>query len=110
MEWSPPYDWRRGKRPKEMNIREAVTAITDQLGDLSPVVIPVCASAGRVYGVDEFLLPAVMQRLDKAHGVAFLRCLRAEKDAGKIRKVFNQMLEAGKAAAQITWKGMGPAS
>ena len=51
-----------------------------------------------------------MQRLDEAHGVAFLRCLRAEKDAGKIRKVFNQMLEAGKAAAQITWKGMGPAS
>ena len=43
MEWSPPYDWRRGKRPKEVNIREAVAAITDQLGDLSPVVIPVCA-------------------------------------------------------------------
>ena len=105
MEWSPPYDWRRGKRPKEVNIREAVAAIMDQLGDLKPVVIPVCASAGKVYGVDEFLLPAVMQRLDEAHGVAFLRCLRAEKDAGKIRKVFNQMLEAGKAAAQIAWRG-----
>jgi predicted GTPase len=105
LEWAPPYDWRRGKRPKEVNIREAVTAIMDQLGELKPVVIPVCASAGKVYGVDEFLLPAVMQRLDEAHGVAFLRCLRAEKDAGKIRKVFNQMLEAGKAAAQIAWRG-----
>ena len=57
--------------------------------------------------MDEFLLPAVMQKMDEAHGVAFLRCLRAEKDAGKIRKVFSQMLEAGKAAAQITWKGVG---
>ena len=107
MEWAPPYDWRRGKRPKEESIRQAVTAIEEQLGDLKPVVLPVCAAAGKVYGVDEFLLPAVMQKLDEAHGVALLRCLRAEKDAGKIRKVFSQMLEVGKAAAQITWKGIG---
>ena len=57
--------------------------------------------------MDEFLLPAVMQKLDEAHGVAFLRCLRAEKDAGKIRKVFSQMLEAGKAGAQIVWQNVG---
>ena len=107
LEWAPPYDWRRGKRPKEDSIRQAVAAITDQLGDLKPVVVPVCAAAGKVYGVDEFLLPAVAQKLDEAHGVAFLRCLRAEKDAGKIRKVFNQMLEAGKAAAQIMWQNVG---
>ena len=107
MEWAPPYDWRRGKRPKEESIRQAVAAITEQLGDLKPVVMPVCAAAGKVYGVDEFLLPAVAQKLDEAHGVAFLRCLRAEKDAGKIRKVFNQMLEAGKVAAQIAWQKVG---
>jgi uncharacterized protein len=107
MEWAPPYDWRRPKRPKEENIRQAVAAVAQQLGDLKPVVVPVCASAGKVYGVDEFLLPEVMQRLDEAHGVAFLRCLRAEKDAGKIRKVFYQMLEAGKAAGQIVWQNVG---
>ncbi len=107
MEWAPPYDWRRGKRPKEESIRQAVAAISDQLGDLKPVVVPVCAAQGKVYGVDEFLLPAVAQKLDEAHGVAFLRCLRAEKDAGKIRKVFYQMLEAGKAAAQIAWQNVG---
>ena len=107
MEWAPPYDWRRGKRPKEESIRQAVTAITEQLGEMSPVVVPVCAAQGKVYGVDEFLLPEVAQKLDEAHGVAFLRCLRAEKDAGKIRKVFNQMLAAGKAAAGIVWQNVG---
>ena len=107
MEWAPPYDWRRGKRPKEESIRQAVAAITEQLGEMSPVVVPVCAAAGKVYGVDEFLLPEVAQKLDEAHGVAFLRCLRAEKDAGKIRKVFNQMLAAGKAAATIMWQNVG---
>lgn len=107
MEWAPPYDWRRGKRPKEESIRQAVAAISEQLGDLKPIVVPVCAAQGRVYGVDEFLLPAVAQKMDEAHGVAFLRCLRAEKDAGKVRKVFYQMLEAGKAAAQIAWQNVG---
>ena len=107
LEWAPPYDWIRGKRPKEENIRQAVAAIEQQLGDLKPVVIPVCAAPGKVYGVDEFLLPAVMQKLDEAHGVAFLRVLRAEKDTGKIRKVFRQMLEAGKAGAQILWQSIG---
>ena len=107
MEWAPPYDWLRGRRPKEESIRQAVAAIEQQLGGLNPVVIPVCTAAGKVYGVDEFLLPAVMQKLDEAHGVAFLRCLRAEKDAGKVRKVFSQMLEAGKAAAQIMWQNIG---
>ena len=66
MEWAPPYDWRRGKRPKEESIRQAVAAIAEQLGDLKPVVVPVCAAPGKVYGVDEFLLPAVAQRLDEA--------------------------------------------
>jgi predicted GTPase len=107
MEWAPPYDWLRGRRPKEESIRQAVAAIERQLADLKPVVIPVCTAPGRVYGVEEFLLPAVMPLLDEAHGVAFLRCLRAEKDAGKVRKVFNQMLEAGKAAAQILWQNVG---
>ena len=55
--------------------------------------------------------PGVLWAINPAHGVAFLRCLRAEKDAGKIRKVFSQMLEAGKAAAQILWQNVGqPAS
>ena len=106
MEWAPPYDWRRGKRPKEESIRQAVAAIEQQLGELKPVVIPVCAAPGKVYGVDEFLLPEVMQKLDEAHAVALLRCLRAEKDTGKIRKVFSQLLAVGKAAGQITWQGL----
>ena len=37
----------------------------------------------------------------KAKAVALLRCLHAEADAGKVRKVFTQMWEAGKKIAGL---------
>ena len=50
---------------------------------------------GKVLGIEEWLLPTLMELLDEAHGVALLRCLRAEADAGKIRRLFRQLLAAG---------------
>ena len=41
---------------------------------------------------------------DEVRGVAFLRCLRAEADRDRVRKVFQQMLAVGKQAAQIAWE------
>ena len=44
--------------------------------------------------------------LDQAHAVALLRCLRAEADTGKVRKVFHQLLSAGKQAVKVLWQGV----
>jgi predicted GTPase len=100
MEWKPPYDWVSGTRPKEVNIREAVAAAREQLGDHLVAVVPVCASPGKMFGIDEALLPAVANWLDEVHGVAFLRALKAEADRDRMRRVFQQMLATGKLAAQ----------
>jgi predicted GTPase len=104
MEWAPPYDWQEGTRPKEQNIRAAVAAVREQLGDLVAEVVPVCVAPGKVYGVEEWLLPAVAKRLDEVRGVALLRCLRAEVNKERMRKVFRQLLATGKAAARIAWE------
>jgi predicted GTPase len=104
LEWAPPYDWHRGSRPKEQNIREAVAAARAQLGERVADVVPVCTRAGQVWGVEEALLPAILGRLDEAHGVALLRCLKGEKDTGKVRKIFWQLLAVGKEAARIAWE------
>jgi hypothetical protein len=53
-----------------------------------------------VLGVEEGLLPALAELLDRAHAVALLRCLRAEADTGKVSKVFSQLLAAGKGLAK----------
>ncbi len=85
-------------------MQQALTAVNEQLGDYLAGVIPACTEPKKIYGVEEWLLPAVAELLDEVHAVALLRCLRAEIDAGKIRKVFWQMLAAGKELVKVAWR------
>jgi len=96
MEWQPPYDWQHPERLKEQQIQEAVAAVRDQLGRFLDGVIPVCTAPGKILGIDEWLFPALAGLFDQAHAVAFLHCLKAEMDTGKVRKVFHQLLMASK--------------
>jgi predicted GTPase len=104
LEWSPPYDWQQPQRVKERSIHDAVAATGEQLQALVAGVVPVCTAAGKVYGVTEWLLPALMELLDQAHAVALLRCLRAEANAGKLRRVFHQLAAAGKTLVRTLWR------
>jgi uncharacterized protein len=108
LEWSPPYDWQNPKRPKEHQIDQAVAAAREQLGRYLVGVVPVCAAVQKVHGVEEWLLPALAELLDQAHAVALLRCLRAEADTGKVRKVFYQLLAAGKGLVKALWQQQLP--
>jgi hypothetical protein len=106
LEWAPPYNWRQPTRLKEQQIQQAVAAVQEQLGDYLDGVVPVCTAAGRVYGVEEELLPIVTTKVNEAQAVALLRCLKAEMDATRVRKVFDQLLSAGKEAVKIAWSAM----
>jgi predicted GTPase len=106
MEWAPPYDWVEPRRPKERAIREAWSAMREQLGEYLVGIVPVCTAPGKVYGVEEWLLPTLAQLLDDVRAVALLRCLHAEANVGKVRRVFRQLLATGKSAARILlWDG-----
>ncbi len=100
LEWSPPYDWHNPTRPKEKSIAAAVDAVREQLGG-DVEVVPVCAAEGKAFNVTEELLPAVLGRMDEAHAVALLRCLRAELDRDRVRKVVRQVLAAGREVAKV---------
>jgi predicted GTPase len=104
MEWAPPYDWVEPRRPKEHSIHDAVAAAQEQLGNDVVGMVPVCVAEGKVYGVQEWLLPCIVERLGEARAVALLRCLQAEADSGKIRKVFYQLLRAGKQLLRVTFQ------
>jgi predicted GTPase len=106
MEWAPPYDWQLPKRAKEQEIQQALVAAREQLGYHVATVLPVCTAQGKVYGVDEWLLPAVAEVLDEAHAVALLRCLKAEADTGKVQKVFRQLLAVGQEVLKVAMQGM----
>jgi hypothetical protein len=102
LEWSPPYDWLHPRRAKETSIHDAVAATQEQLGQHLVGVVPVCAAEGKIYGVHEWLLPGIVELLGEARAVAMLRVLEAEADVGKIRKVFSQLLQAGKGILRVT--------
>ena len=105
MEWAPPYDWLHPTRTKEQQIRDALKIVHEQFGDHLAAVVPVCTSAGKAHGIEEWLLPAVVERLGEARSVALLRCLKAEADKDKIRRVFSQLIALGREAAQVIWAG-----
>jgi predicted GTPase len=106
LEWDPPYQLDPPIGAKAVNIHDALGTVQDQLGDFLSGAVPLCAAPGKVYGVDEWLLPAVANRLDEIRGVALLRCLRAEANKERIRRVFRQLMATGKKAAMITWDGL----
>jgi hypothetical protein len=105
MEWAPPYNWQQPTRPKEKQIREALEVVREVFGDRIAGAAPVCTADGKVYGIGEDLLPAMAGRLDEARAVGLLRVLHAEADAGKLRKVFEQLKATGLEAWRALWVG-----
>src|SRR5262249_46491915 len=65
MEWSPPYDWQNPKRSKETQIQQSVQVVKEQLGEFLDGCVPLCTRPDRVYGIEEWLLPALAELLDE---------------------------------------------
>jgi len=107
MEWSPPYTWATGVRPKEKSMAEAVKAARESFPSANGLV-PCCTSEGKVWGVNEELLPEIVALLGEAKAVAMLRCLHAEADEGKVKKVFTQFWAVGRKALELFRAGLVP--
>lgn len=96
LEWAPPYNWREPTRPKEHSIRNSVDYVTEVLGESLTALIPVCSDAGRLWGIVEDLVPALMAILDDAQSVALLRAFELELDRGRMRILLQQLKRSGR--------------
>lgn len=105
MEWSPPYDWKAGVKPKEKSIREAVAAVKELFGPKVSAVVPVCGAAGKEYGVRDDLAAEMARHLDDARGVGLLRALHLEGLIDHTRKAFGQAINAGNEVIKQMFKG-----
>lgn len=97
MEWSPPYNWQTPTSRKEESIRDALKYNEGLFEEYFAGLIPVCSSLPlkRVYGVDEWLLPAMTTLMAEAKACALVRSLRRDVRRGQTRKVFDQLWHAG---------------
>jgi hypothetical protein len=84
---------------------DAVTAAQELFPDVAGMV-PVCAAVGKEWGVVEELLPEIVALLGEAKSVSLLRCLHAEADEGKVKKVFAQLWAAGRKAVGLLRTGL----
>lgn len=100
-EWSPPYNWKIGARPKEANMRECVAAVKEQIGSRAADVVPVCARSGETFGIVDGLVPAIAVNLDEARGGAVLRAFHAEGSADQFKRIGSQVVEGAKKAWDI---------
>lgn len=97
MEWAPPYAWESPSRPKEKSIRDAVEFTRQTFGNRLETVVPVCTDRehGRVFGVNEYLLPSLSLLLDQARACSLVRSIHRDYDQQKAWQVVSQLVSAG---------------
>ena len=78
-EWTPPYDWQWGTRPKEISIREATAYRNELLGEYCDLVLPLVTgdlSTNRLaWGVDTLSL-ALLDTIEPTKQLRLARFLR----------------------------------
>ncbi|MEM9163715.1 MAG: GTPase [Cyanobacteria bacterium P01_F01_bin.4] len=80
-EWSPPYDWQQGERPKEKSIREATAYRAEQLGKLCDRILPIVTrdSARPAWNADSLAL-TLIDSIESSKQLRLARFLR-DQDA-----------------------------
>lgn len=78
-EWTPPYDWQWGEKPKEIAIREATEYRAKQLGEFSKLVLPIVTFDSQTnrnaWNVEELSL-ALVNAISPAKQLRLARFLR----------------------------------
>lgn len=95
-EWAPPYDLVHPQTAKARHIREALEGTAEDLAVDMEDVVPVCLAEGRLYNVDEGLIPVILNSLSGAQRLKYLRCLRELKDEEYWRQLRSQAVNAGR--------------
>ncbi|MGF1527996.1 MAG: GTPase family protein [Candidatus Competibacterales bacterium] len=104
-EWDPPYDVVDPKEAKARHIRRAMEGAAEDLALELERVVPVCLAPGRHYNVLEGLVPVLLQDLDHAQRLQYLRCLRDYNRTRNLPRLWRQAQNVGRFVARggMTW-------
>lgn len=99
MKWAPPYNWREPSEMKEQSIHDAVEHVREELAGRVVDVVPVCADTEneRVFGITEWLKPAIAAALENARTVSTVRHHHDDLGKGGVSRVLQQVWNIGKA-------------
>jgi len=104
-EWLPPYNIQDPNRPKEHSIRQACAAIAQDLSLPLDHIVPVCmAPEHAAYNIEEGLIPLILDQLNDAQRVRYLRCLRHQQDISYWKHWKQQAIQAGQLILKLGTK------
>ncbi|TWT49124.1 tRNA modification GTPase TrmE [Rubripirellula amarantea] len=91
--WNPPYDLDTPTEAKEENIEGAIQYAREIFPDEFADVCGVCLSTdlNRQWGVDEFLIPAMVANVDQGRSLSLLRAFEKHVDLKRVRKLLSQV-------------------
>lgn len=106
MQWSPPYQLDRPQTPKGKNISEAIAWTKEELGQFSDLIVDVVAvcsapEESRRWGLQENVLPAIMQHLESGQSVALLQAFERSVDGKWASTLVDQLKTGGKQLLQL---------
>ena len=99
-EWEPPYDIEQAVRPKAQLIRQVLEVVAQDLEAPTESVIPVCLEHGKVYNVQEALIPSILGSLEESLRHKYLRCLPDLQSRQNWEQSWEQAREAGRLVAR----------
>ena len=104
--WSPPYDFETPTEAKEESIAGAIEYAGEIFGSDLVAITPVAITpesladqTDRPYGVDEFLLPAMVANVEQGRSIGLLRAFENQMDLRRVRKLISQAGSLAKHAA-----------
>ena len=104
--WEPPYDLSQPKSPKEQSVVDALTWTGEefaQFSDLVVDVVAVCSAAqeNRRWGLQQNLLPALMNQLEAGQSVALLDAFENSVDQKWVSTLLEQVKSGGKELVKL---------
>ncbi|MEE9397463.1 MAG: GTPase [Methylococcales bacterium] len=104
-DWTPPYDIINPTTPKAVAIKSAIEVTAQALALSISQIVPVNLNKGFEYNVEEGLIPTIIQNLDEAERLKYLRCLEGYRKTEQWQALWRQSKNAGRFIAKkgIYW-------
>lgn len=95
-EWQPPYDIAKPIDTKSKNIRSAMQIVANELNMALAQIAPICLKPGHEYNIREGLMPTLLQNLDRAKRLRYLRFIKKHEAEHYWQRLWSQSKNAGR--------------
>lgn len=103
-EWQPPYNIIEQDTAKAGNIFTAMQLVAAELKIDLDQIAPICIKPGQEYNLEEGFIPILLQHLNRAKQLRYLRSVAGYQDEDYWRRLWQQSKNAGRFIARKAYE------